>query len=393
MNLQEVNNITMTEGTVRTIHDSNGKLLWGKLTYSTTYDGDTEQDGTPTPSSPVDVDVVTGTQTVRINGKNCLPYPYDGTGNGRGVTFSADSSGIITMNGQNDDTGQSQFFVYDYHRHSDKPYIIPAGTYYLIKPSNNDVSVVFYDGVTYRTLRMNSDSMTLEKDTEFLQIYFTVNKGNTTVFSDFEVYPMLSTMPNQTKDDFEPYQAGSYTVNLGATELCKIDTYQDYIYKSGDDWYIHKEISNTTFTGDATESWDLYISGQVFRTRILDMKGEDNQNVIVPLYCYYYEPDTYSHLTASSATKPDYGIAGRASVTSGIAIRNKDCEDVTSFKTWLSTHNTTVYYALATATDTQITDTTLINQLNSIHQFLTRYGYTGTVSGSLPFVITQTTLC
>ena len=159
----------------------------------------------------------------------------------------------------------------------------------------------------------------------------------------------------------------TYPITLGSVELCKIGDYQDKIYKSGADWYVHKEISDVTFTGDVTESWDLYIDGQVFRTRILDMKGEDNQQVIAPLYCYYYTPDTYSRLTSSSATKPDYGIAGRATVTSGIAIRNKDCADVSSFKTWLSTHNTTVYYALATPTDTQITDASLVAQLNALY--------------------------
>jgi hypothetical protein len=34
---------------------------------------------------------------------------------------------------------------------------------------------------------------------------------------------------------------------------------------------------------------------------------------------------------------------------------------------WLSTHPTTVYYALATPTDTEITDSELIEQLNHIY--------------------------
>lgn len=39
---------------------------------------------------------------------------------------------------------------------------------------------------------------------------------------------------------------------------------------------------------------------------------------------------------------------------------------VEQLKTWLSTHNTDVYYILATPITTEITDTTLINQLESI---------------------------
>jgi hypothetical protein len=40
--------------------------------------------------------------------------------------------------------------------------------------------------------------------------------------------------------------------------------------------------------------------------------------------------------------------------------------DTTALKTWLSTNNTTVYYALATPTDTKITDSTLIGQLDAL---------------------------
>ena len=38
----------------------------------------------------------------------------------------------------------------------------------------------------------------------------------------------------------------------------------------------------------------------------------------------------------------------------------------TDFKNWLSTHNTIVYYVLATPTYTEITDSTLLSQLNAL---------------------------
>ena len=38
-----------------------------------------------------------------------------------------------------------------------------------------------------------------------------------------------------------------------------------------------------------------------------------------------------------------------------------------NFKTWLSTHNTEVYYPLATPTTTEITDSTLISQLEALN--------------------------
>ena len=38
-----------------------------------------------------------------------------------------------------------------------------------------------------------------------------------------------------------------------------------------------------------------------------------------------------------------------------------------NFKTWLSTHNTIVYYVLETEQDILITDSTLISQLNALY--------------------------
>ena len=45
---------------------------------------------------------------------------------------------------------------------------------------------------------------------------------------------------------------------------------------------------------------------------------------------------------------------------------NSDLTTLQLANNWLSTHNTTVYYALATPTTTEITDTDLINQLNTL---------------------------
>ena len=63
-------------------------------------------------------------------------------------------------------------------------------------------------------------------------------------------------------------------------------------------------------------------------------------------------------------------------------------------RTWLSTHNTIVYYVLATATDTQITNTTLINQLEALedaNSYDTQTNITQT-NADLPFIITATAI-
>ena len=159
----------------------------------------------PNPDYPQDVNVVTGDQSVVVMSKNMLPYPYLGTGNGRGITFSSDKNGVITMNGQNNSSGQSQYFVWN---DSSNKYTLPAGTYYLIQPTKTSVKLTFYDGATYRTMQSSTNySFTLDNPVAFSQIYFAVSSGDATVFSNDKIYPMVSVFPSQTNSDYVPYSA------------------------------------------------------------------------------------------------------------------------------------------------------------------------------------------
>ena len=75
-----------------------------------------------------------------------------------------------------------------------------------------------------------------------------------------------------------------------------------------------------------------------------------------------------------------------------LVIRDDNFDNVVDFTTWLSTHNLIVYYVLATPTDIEITDTTLISQLEAI-----KYSYDNTTNISqtnadLPFIISASAL-
>lgn len=151
-----------------------------------------------------------------------------------------------------------------------------------------------------------------------------------------------------------------YTVDLSSIELCKIGNYQDYIYQGSDGWYVHKEINRVEFNG--SESWSMY-SGRdgTFYVGMADITTSDIDTVS-NIKSNYYEAQTFRSLYDRTV---DYGIANH-NAQHWIAIRNKDCSDANSFKTWLSTHNTTVYYVLSTATDTKITDSTITRQLDAL---------------------------
>ena len=339
--------------------------------------GNTQQNGTPTPASPVDVQTVAGEQSVVVMSKNMLPYPYLGTGNGRGITFSPDKNGVITMNGQNNSTGQSQYFVWN---DSNNKYTLPAGTYYLIQPAKT-VKLTFYDGATYRTMQSSTNySFTLNNPVAFSQIYFAVSSGDTTVFSNDKIYPMVSVFPSQTNSDYVPYRAPqSYTLSLGSIELCKLSNFQDYIYKGADGWYVHKETNKVTY--DGSESWTYTAGNQ----RLYTSKPSDaaSGNVWSTWKCNYLSPGD----TSQAANDNVFNGGSTSIFIKATSVGTSS----SAWKTWLGTHNMSIYYNISSATNTKITDSTLSGQLDTLAagtSYLDATMFTATATGTnLPAIL------
>ena len=173
----------------------------------------------------------------------------------------------------------------------------------------------------------------------------------------------------------------SYSPYFDSIELAKIGTYQDYIYKSSGNWYVHKATNKVIFKG--TETWASFPSQNrvCFYTNVADGTGTLGMS------------DHYTYGTVSGEGYPALGgFMYNGDTNKNMLFRQNDDTTITTatdYKTWLQSHNVTVYYALATPTDTQITDVTLLSQLNAVHQWLTRYGYQYGVVGTLPIIIDQ----
>ena len=155
----------------------------------------------------------------------------------------------------------------------------------------------------------------------------------------------------------EGYQEQNYPINLGTLELCKIGDYQDYIHKDNGKWYKHKEIEKVVL--DGSESGWIYT----------DNRGS---------YYRYYMPNFTTGLTLGihsiitnyfidRGNQPigEYNFAQLSANDLYIQIEN--ITTLGEFKTWLSTHNTEVYYVLATPIEEEITEPTLIAQLEAIY--------------------------
>lgn len=151
-------------------------------------------------------------------------------------------------------------------------------------------------------------------------------------------------------------------------ELCKIGTYQDYFYKSGNDWYKHEVIKKVTLPTSGYSRWTTHseasmfyqngvLSDALFQTGAITAVVENLPvKPQVKNMTEYY--DTYAQVNK-------YGFVLKTD-TPGIMVQNKNYSTLADFHTWISENPVEVRYVLANATNTQITDTELIEQLEAL---------------------------
>ena len=321
-----------------------------------------------------------------------------------GVSGTVNSDGTVTISGKaTATTGESVF---------GSNQTIPAGTYTMTisKTLPFLINLSLASGVSFR-IPAGQTSVTTTLSTSYTNGgIFMAMTSDVTYNETFNIQIVSGSTPDY---DFEPYVGGiaspnpnypqtvnvvtgeqtitvsdgnnnsdTYTVDLGSTELCKIGTYQDKIYKNGGNWYVHKETGKVVF--DGSESWtrSTYSSTNNFYTPVADaLKDASFINIRSDMF-------SPTPLSWGSLSNEVYGIA-LYNITSQIRILYPQSliSDANAFKTWLSTHNTTVYYALETPTDTQITNANLIAELEAIRKGAYGDDTQIVVNGNLPAIV------
>ena len=149
-----------------------------------------------------------------------------------------------------------------------------------------------------------------------------------------------------------------YTIDLGSIELCKLGTYQDYIYKDGSDWKIHK-ATGKTLLGDYTYS--SYSNTIYFIPNASTALGI-NTTTDTQLFSESFVGSRDS----SVINRMFYGSANNRFNIYPDATFMETYNTTTKFENWLKSNSIHLFFVLATATDTTITDTNLIAQLEAI---------------------------
>lgn len=270
---------------------------------------------------------------------------------------------------------------------------IPAGTYTFsakVTSSDTDYSksrVYFYNSsdaqITYidlsrdvRTSGTITINDTIAKITMYASTAYGVSSGDTATYENVQLE--------------KGSKANSYTP-YGTTpiELLHIPNtnYQDSIFNAvdGDEiydnlssevketleygsWYVEKKVGKVVLNGSET-GWS-YPSANRFNLDNFANNYLKSTGSLTHLSNYYkafeqtQDNGVFNTLTAN--TNYGFNLSSTPSNYYTARFKNTNITSVDDFKTWLSTHNTIVYYVLATPTYTEITDSTLLSQLNAL---------------------------
>jgi len=211
--------------------------------------GNTSQSGTPTPSSPVPIQSVTGEQKIELNNKNYFEISDEGVTSGTGITMKRNNDGSYTFNGTA--TGGGVFFrlqspnLPTNHTLSFTSNKINSTAY--VRTRNKNASLV-------DDLRITDLSKSISTNTEIK--YTEISFADGTVVDDLTIYAQLE--KGNTRTSYVPHKYNEYVINLGKQLFDKdnaniIDAYTNLttgvILSSNNDKTIYIPCRpNTTYT-------------------------------------------------------------------------------------------------------------------------------------------------
>jgi len=304
----------------------------------------------PSPDYPQNINVVTGDNSLVISGKNL--FNLTGEAHGDNVTVSI-NDGVVSM------TWTNGFDV----TLSDEVLLNSSDTYTIsFKHKGNAVKL-------RNVLVDNTNLVTTNSDTSYVQYSYSFtgvsgfksrfarqDNTGTAEIKDIQIEK------NATATTYEAYRTPTtYTIDLGTLELVKLEDNKDKLYKSNGNWYKHKIIEKMILKGSGSESWAVYSAGGSTPRRFgLEDRVRFYANSIPVISNYFIGS------VLPNASTPDLAVWTQTNYL-GITDRNSKWANATAFKTWLQSNNVTVYYVLQTAEEIQITNSTLISQLEAIH--------------------------
>ena len=363
-----VKNLTLIEdGEIKINYWVNAGTIFSNAKYqfqleqgstATDYEPYTGSSPSPNPDYPQDIHVVTGDNDVKIENKNLAQYK-----NG----YIIPTTGVFKSS--NDDC-----FYFP---------VVQGETYYCQSTGNRTVGAIYTSiPVAEQTCIQGTNIPDVPKNGSFvasatgIMVVYANTPTSQSVIDTFIV-----TKGNTAPTSYTPHQEQNYRVSLGTLELCKIGTYEDYIYKDSGKWYVNKKTVllepndlNIAIYGSGTDNY-------FYRLLFSNITAIDSSLSL----CTHYKQTS---ITTSNTNQGFHNYANEIRVRYGIEQTPSD------FKTWLTNNDVKFLLIRGTPINIEITDTTLISQLEALENAVSYEDQTNIsqTNADLPFVISASAI-
>lgn len=323
--------------------------------------GNTSQEGTPTPDSPQPIQVVKGNNTITIsNSDNTQSQNYQITLGSSTNTF--DVSKVL------------QGVYSDISQYNSKRLTL----FGELKSNGYVVNVVCNNpNLQFDILRTSMNTISSSNQNLQASGYY---PNYSSLEFDGEGYVCIL-IRKADDSDITINDISSNDFNISESyELCKLGDYQDYIYKNNENWYFHKNILKVCING---ENW-VKQADYVFYKRFLYITDKTTKQ---QTYCNQFIWDGRGSGMTGLA---DNHFAQQA--TTALYVMDNRNQNLSTFDAWVNANPLIVYFRLTTPTDTQITDSTLISQLEAVKRSYDEQTNISQNNNDLPFIINATAL-
>ena len=313
----------------------------GNVTYLKNS-GYTEQDGTPTPDTPIEIKGLgdSGTIEVKTYGKNLLQNTAEST-TINGVTFTVNDDGSVTASGTA--TSQtilrinSKFMINGSASTPGKQYII-SGVDKNASTSTYCIFMRYYNSGGTHSIDEYCTATTGKKiRTNMLYMFIgLLIKSGVTVNTTF--YPQLEL--GDTATDYEPYTETTASIPISAP-LYDGDYIEVYADGSGK---IVRNMASIVYDGSQS-GWSQY--NNEFIHTISDAKAPIDNYTLANLYC--------SHFTNTSRLSMGDGLCSMSSSKIFLIQDTDEFNTVDELNAWLQSNPMTVLYEKAEPTTEPLT--------------------------------------
>lgn len=322
---------------------SNGEVKFTNIqlekgSTKTAYEPYVGGTASPNPSYPQDIHTISGSNSVKVEGKNLFNASIQAGTYNRAV-YSVASDGLITQSAS-DNSG--------WNITQNRVFYLDAGTY--------TISIIVKSGVFDKLQVWNltdSENIIITSDTSKS---FTLNDRKALALKTYGnngTYPVsyyIQLEKGSTATTYEPYQSNTQTIDLTPYNLGSIGNYENRIFKN--------IPSDTDYSSEREEGGWYYKEGIGKETDTIGSTGITINDMVSNGTIFSYCGGSVSSKTIT--------------YDSALSVAN------------------TIYYQKETPTYTKLTDTTLINQLENTYKNMLSYKGTTNISqvnNDLPFTL------